>query len=145
MHLLSESQQVCSQTENKKIPCSLPGDASIRNVAVKKMDIRLLIIVSKDLIAAEGHYHRLCSRSYKREQKAASSMTHDEDHNDEARYETARSHSYNEVFLFIRNELFTNPKVIAMADLTFKLVTSIKSLVIEQVKDSFKKNLCRRR
>ena len=27
-----------------------------------------------------------------------------------------------------------------MADLTFKLVTSMKSLVIEQVKDSFKKH-----
>ena len=147
MHLLLESQQVSSWTENKKILCTMPGaaaDGSIRHAAMKKMDRRLLTIVSRDVIAVEGHCHRLCYRSYTREEKAASSATRDEDHNDEAQCKTALSHSYNEVFLFIRNEIFSNPQVIAMADLTFKLVTSIKYLVIEQMKDSLKEHLCQR-
>ena len=80
------------------------------NAAMKKMDSRLLIIVSRDIVAAERHYHRLSYRSYTREEKDASSATCNEDTNDEAQHEMARSHSYNEVFLFIRNELFTNPR-----------------------------------
>ena len=103
----------------------LTADASIINAAMKKIDGRLLTIISRDLVAAEKHNRRLSYRSYAREEKAACSAIHDEDHNDEAHYARAPSHSYNEVFLFIRNELFTNPQVIAIADLAFKLVTSM--------------------
>ncbi len=40
-----------------------------RNAAIKKMDGRMLDIVSRDLVAAEGHYHRSCYRSYTRQEK----------------------------------------------------------------------------
>ena len=95
------------------------------------METRFLSIVLRDIIVAEEHDHRLGYRSYTREEKTSSSMIRDEDHNDEAQYEMAPSQSYSGVFLFVMNELFTNPQVIAMADLTFKLVTLMKYLVIE--------------
>ena len=91
------------------------------------------------LLAAEGHYHRSCYRSYTREEKTASHVTNKQDEN-EAKYEAALNHSYKELFLFIRGELFVKPRVIAMADVSSRWVASMNSLGIVQVKDSTKKH-----
>ena len=128
------------KTRECLIQCrELRADSSIRNAAVKKMDSRMLAIVSRDLVAAEGHYHR----SYMRQEKVYSSGSHAED-SQEGEYEKALSHSYDELFMYIRNELFTNPKVIAMSDLTSRFVTTMKACGIDQVKDSSKKHLRRK-
>ena len=117
----------------------LRADSSIRKAAVQKMDGRMLAIVSRDLVAAEGHYHRSCMR----QEKVCSSRNYAED-SQEGEYEKALSHSYDELFMYIRNELFTNPKVIAMSDLTSRFVTAMKACGIDQVKDSSKKHLRRK-
>ena len=44
--------------------CELRADSRIRDAAVKKLDDRMLSITSRELVAAEGHYHRSCYRSY---------------------------------------------------------------------------------
>ena len=69
---------------------------------------------------------------YTREEKAASHVTNEQDGN-EAQYAAAQNHSYNE--LFISYELFTKPQMRAMADVSFRLVASMNSLGIIQVKD----------
>lgn len=38
----------------------LRADARIRNAATKKLDTRILAIVSKNIVAAEAQYHRYC-------------------------------------------------------------------------------------
>ena len=82
------------KTRKSLVQCQeLQAETSIRNAAVKNMDGRSVTIVSRDLVAAEGYYRRLCYRSYTRKEKAARSATCDEDHNDEAQYKKARSHS----------------------------------------------------
>ena len=42
----------------------LRADAKVRNVATKKLDSKILAIVSRDIVAAEAHYHRSCYRLY---------------------------------------------------------------------------------
>ena len=47
-----------TKTRDTLIRCrQLHSDASVRNTVVKKMDERILALVSRDLIAAEGHHH----------------------------------------------------------------------------------------
>lgn len=49
------------KTRETLIQCrELRADASIKSAATKKMDSRVLDVVSRDLVAAEGHYHRSC-------------------------------------------------------------------------------------
>ena len=75
--------------------------------------------------------------------KAASHVTNEQDEN-EAQYESALNHSYNELFLFIGDELFAKPQVIAMADVSSRLVASMNSFGTVQVKDSTKKHIRRK-
>ncbi len=46
--------------------------------------------------------------------------------------------------MFIRNELFANPKIVAMSDLTSHFVTAMRTCGIDQVKESSKKHLRRK-
>jgi len=42
----------------------LRTDISVRNSAELKMDSRVLALLSRELTAAEAHYHRSCYRQY---------------------------------------------------------------------------------
>ena len=75
--------------------------------------------------------------------KAASHVTNEQDEK-EAQYKATLNHSYKELFLFIKNELFAKPRVIVMADVSSRLVASMNSLGIVQVKDSTKKHIRRK-
>ncbi|KAG0711501.1 hypothetical protein GWK47_020495 [Chionoecetes opilio] len=123
----------------------LRADAKIRNAATKKLDSRILGIVSRDIVAAEAHYHRSCYRFYTldetSQQKGAVSA---DDKEDEDIYEAAVSQTYSELFHYIRMELFGTPKVLMMADATSRLVASMKSFGVDQVQDSTKKHLRQR-
>ena len=111
------------------IQCSqLRADAKIRSAAQKKMDSRILAIVSRDLVAAEGHYHTSCYKIYTKEVSKEEVVNIEDDGDSaDAQYEAAVKQSYNELFLFIRTEIFGNPCVITMPSLTSRLVSSIKS------------------
>ena len=96
----------------------LRADVKIRSAAMKKVDDRVIGPLSRDIVAAEGMYHRSCYREYTR---CVSSTTivsdvpvHDVDGRnenssncfDEAQYETAKNEAYNELFCFIGNDCF---------------------------------------
>ena len=125
----------------------LRADAKIRGAATKKMDIRILAIVSRDIVAAEGHYHRSCYRLYTKE-VAKGDVSIDEKDADgddvEDMYNAAANQSYNELSLFLRKELFDNPQVMTMADLSSRLVDSMNCFGIDQVKEDTKKHIKRK-
>ena len=67
------------KTRDTLIKCSeLRSDNRIREAGVKKVDDRMLSITSRELVAAEGHYHRSCYRSYTRGEPVASSVLVDD-------------------------------------------------------------------
>ncbi|KAG0718431.1 hypothetical protein GWK47_052437 [Chionoecetes opilio] len=134
------------KTREVLVKCiELRADAKIRNAAIKKLDGRILGIVSRDIVAAEAHCHRSWYRFYTRgetsQQKGTVSA---DDKEDEDIYEAAVSQSYSELFHYIRMELFGTPKVLMMTDVTSRLVPSMKSFGVDQVPNSTKKHLRQR-
>ena len=100
----------------------LCADATIRNTAIQRMDERILALVSRDLVAAEGHYHGSCYRSYVYipQSGGTGSLT---DNEDTENYDALVNQAYNKLLLFIKNELFQHPAVVKMTDLKTRLHT----------------------
>ncbi|KAK0133346.1 hypothetical protein N1851_031143 [Merluccius polli] len=115
-----------------------------RSAATRKIDGRILAIVSRDLVAAEGHYHRSCYRLYTKDNVPKNTLVCDEHDDADSQYEATVKQSFDELFQFIRVELFANPKVMFMTDLTSRLVASMNSKGIIQVKGSTKKHIRRK-
>ncbi|KAG0715265.1 hypothetical protein GWK47_012327 [Chionoecetes opilio] len=131
------------KTREVLVKCrELRADAKIRNAATKKLDSRILGIVSRDILK-----HTTTS--------PAIDSTH------EAKLHSRRvlsvpmtkmkiymrrllSQSYSELFHYIRMELFGTPKFLMMTDVTSRLVASMKSFGVDQVQDSTKKHLRQR-
>lgn len=133
------------KTREVLVQCrELRADAKIRNAATKKMDSRILGIVSRDIVAAEAHYHRSCYRLYTKDEDQEKRGEGSGGDDDEDPYDAAVSQSYDELFHYIRMELFNTTKVLMMTDLTSRLVASIKSFGIDDVRDSTKKHLRRK-
>ena len=67
VYLLPEIEQIFEKQKNKGslIQCQeLHADARVREIATMKLDQRMLAIMNRELVAAEGHYHRSCYRLY---------------------------------------------------------------------------------
>ena len=112
-----------NKTRDYLVQCrELRADATIRNAATRKNDSRILTLVSRDLVAAEGHYHRSCYRNYTRYLNTAKSVSTEEgtDH-----CAVALEKSYTELFHFIRTDLFVTPRVMTMVELFSRLAASM--------------------
>ena len=95
----------------------LRADTRIRNAATKKLDSRILAIVSMDIVAAKAHHIRSCYRLYtinKNSQQEGDVGANDND--GEHVREAAVSQSYSELFDYLRTECFSTPKVMMMTD-----------------------------
>lgn len=133
------------KTRETLIQCSeLRSDDRIRISAARKLDNRILAITSRELVAAEGHYHRSCYRAYTREEPAVTSAASEQGDDIDSQYKSAEKRSYDELFLYIRNELIPKPEILCMTDLTSRLVSSMNSFGIKDVTDSTKKHLRRK-
>ena len=136
------------KTREVLVKCrELRADAKIRNAATKKLDNRILGIVSRDIVAAEAHYHRSCYRLYTRgefaQQGDALGASNQKEEEEDIYGETV-SQAYSELFHYISEELFSNPEVMMMTDITSRLVDSMKTFGVEKVQDSTKKNIRKR-
>lgn len=121
----------------------LRADARIRDAAVKKLDDRILVLLSRDLVAAEGHYHMSCYHSYMyvSQGDATSSVKDSEDTEDS--YDALVRQAFNELFQFIKKELFVHPEVVTMTDLLSRLKKYLQDLGVTEVRDSTKKHMRR--
>ena len=63
------------------------------------------------------------------------------DLDDDNIWDTAVSQSYRDLFHYIREELFSTPKILMMTDMTSKLVASMNNIGVDQVKYSTKKHI----
>jgi hypothetical protein len=104
----------------------------------------MLAIVSRNLVAAEGHYYRSCYRLYTKDSNTtvqdSGECTSIAIADTDAEYEAAEKQSYNDHFSYIREELFVNPDVVPLINLTARLVV----LGVETVKTSPKKHIRRK-
>ena len=111
----------------------LRSDDAVRKAAVEKEDTRILAIVSRDIVAAEGHYHRSCYRLYtKRPNKDGTFKTEDSDSD----YSTVETKCYQELYKYIRANIIETPKVVRLTALTSKIVALMHSAEIHDIKGS---------
>ena len=118
----------------------LRADARVQEVATMKLDQRMLAITSRELVAAEGHYHRSCYRLYSMDTIPTRSdlSANTEQATEENYYQTIEILAFKELLSYIRNELIPNPKVLAMTDLTSRLQIYMSSCGVNKVNDSTK-------
>jgi hypothetical protein len=123
----------------------LRADVAVRQAAVRKMDDRIVSIVSREMVAAEAHYHRSCYRQYTKasassDSRNAGTSTVPE----ETLYESATNIAYKELLDFIRNEIFPNPKVLHLTDLTSRLLSLMNLYGFNEIRDSTKTHIRRK-
>ena len=124
--------------------CELRADDKIRKSATQKMDTRILGLLHRDLVAAEGHYHRTCYRTYTMNMTKADEQSENEDdaHDPDIVYANAYAKAERELFLYIRNELMVKPDIVSMTDMTSRLGNSLHAEG-QTIKQSSKKHLRR--
>ena len=133
-----------TKTREELVKCTtLEADEQLRNAAMRKMDKDLLSILSRDIVAAEGHYHRTCYCVYTKEEH--SSVHNKSTISDaEIEYSMIEEKAYTVLFEFIRDKLFSNPDVLTMTDLTTRLMTCMTSQGCQEIKVSTKKHIRRK-
>ena len=115
------------------------ADKTIRDTAIKKGDERLMAITSRDLVAAEAHYHASCYKSYTYFYKGVTLNDKSED----GYYAVTENKAMQQLFDYIRMDIVKNPRLIPLNDLTKKLGSFLHDEGME-IKDSSKKHIRRR-
>ena len=141
-----------SKTREQLVQCvELRSDQTIRQAAIDKSDSRVPAIMSRDLVAAEGHYHRSCYRRYTKQTnpKASSEMSVHQmqiQPDPDEEYSKTEEQCYHGLFEFIRGVIFEKPQVMRMTELTeYLLDLFVKSGVgLDEVKMSTKKHIRRK-
>ena len=127
--------------------CELRSDASIRTAALQKNDGRILALASRELVAAEAHYHRSCYREYTRicNRRTNTTNSNPVDSNEQHKsYQIAEERSYQLLFNFLRMEIIGRPKVIYLTEITERLVQFMNENGVDSIKESTKKHIRRK-
>ena len=119
-------------------------DHAIRKAATEQKDTRILALASRDLVAAEAHYHRSCYRDFTRKFDLVDEKSIDEKElEDEPSYEDMESSAYDHLFDVIR-DLFESPRVVRLTELTQVLVVKMNEYGVTEVRQSTKKHIRRK-
>ena len=136
-----------TRTREKLRKClELRCDDSVRLAALRKNDEKILAVASRDIVAAEAQYHPSCYKDYTRPPKKAKSSGSASTSctEDDVKYQAVESNAYEQLFQFIRNDLFPKPRVMKLVTLTYQLVSTMKMFGVDVVKDSTKKHIVRK-
>jgi len=110
---------------------------------MQKSDPKILAVASRDLVAAEAHYHHSCYRMYTNKGGETATTDVSPDAEEDCLYNEAERHANESLYTFIRDDLFTNPRVLKMIDLTAIVVEVMSNTGITMTKESTKKHIRR--
>uniref|UniRef100_UPI0035900444 uncharacterized protein n=1 Tax=Myxine glutinosa TaxID=7769 RepID=UPI0035900444 len=134
-----------SNTREHLVQClELKADARVREIARQRQDQRILAVVSRELVAAEAWYHKSCYRQYTNEKSIPAKLESPNEDPNEDDYQHAETYAFSILAMYIRDELFTSPKVVKLTDLTHVLATYMHSSGVAVLKESTKKHLRRK-
>ena len=100
--------------EKLVIATQLRVDQSLRQIATERCDERILAITSRDIVAAEAHYHRTCYRDYTR--PTPQQHPEESEPKNDAEYDAV-----SDLFSFIRNDVLDAQVVVTMIELIKKV------------------------
>lgn len=92
-------------------------------------------ITSRDIVAAEAHYHASCYKICVKEPLSSDENIKQTDH-----YHKELSASISLLYRYIRTDLFSKPRIIPLTDLTTKMASLLNDKG-KEVRESTKKNL----
>ena len=115
----------------------LRADKTLRQIATTRCDKKIMAITSREIVAAEAHYHRSCYRDYTRPAQQRQSVKSEP--GDDAEYD-----AFSDLFQFIRNEVLDSQVVTTMIELTKKLESFLQSRGIEKLRELTKKHITRK-
>ena len=95
---------------------TLIADEKLRKIAIERQDENVIASTSRDIVAAEAHYHVYCYRNCTRVQENSSDNTS----NFDTQYEANEKEAFSELFEHIRTTLLPNKRVTYMSVLVEK-------------------------
>ena len=98
--------------ENLTKAAELRADRTLRDCAIKKGDNKIMAITSRDIVAAEAHYHTSCYKNYTRVIKKAS-KDDDERVSEDDTYQIVERQAFADLFEHIRTVVIPNKKICA--------------------------------
>ena len=98
----------------------------------------MLAITSRDLVAAEAHYHRSCYKDYTRDESSRAKV-HEKSEDDI--YQEKENEAFSMLFKHIRSHLFDHPHIKTMVSLTDTLVKNMQSQSSNKEAQSPSRNL----
>lgn len=119
-------------------------DEKLRAVAISKGDLDIIALTSRDIVAAEAHYHRSCYRSYTKCEKELEVNVETDNVGPDDIYKQRENEAYEELFNYIRTETIANKEIIQVKELTRKLETFMKSNGVQEVTDATKNHIRRK-
>lgn len=136
----SKDKYVRSLNSREKLvkAAQLRVDKTLRDTAVKKCDEKILAVTSRDIVAAQAHYHRSCYREYTRPTKTSQASASSDEEMD-AEYD-----AFSDLFEYIRAVVLDKQKVVSMTDLAKELELSVQSKREGKLKESSKKHIRRK-
>jgi len=133
-------QKHSNTREKLTLASQLRVDQTLRESAVRKGDERMVALTSRDIVAAEAHYHTSCYRNYTRDNE----NEEEKETHEFILYHKVEGEAYEELFEYIRADIIPNKRLIPVTSLTTKLESLMLSGGVNLLKDSTKKNMHRR-
>lgn len=116
----------------------LRSDLKLRDIATRKCDQKILKVTSRDIIAAEAHYHKTCYRNYTRPRESQENTSQDQEESSTL----VENQVFQDFYEYVRSQVIDSQVVATMVGLTEELERLMKSRGLE-VSVSAKKHLRR--
>jgi hypothetical protein len=100
-------------------------------VQLKRGDTHILELTSRDIVAAEAHYHTSCYKNYIRVR-----VQKETDADGDAMYQQIEKEGYADLFEYIRNDIIPNKQIVTVIYLTNKLESFMLSRGVTLMHDS---------
>ena len=91
----------------------LRADKTLRECAIKKKDEKILAVTSREIVAAEAHYHISCYKKYTKLINAK-----DEENDGEIDYQIVEK-AFDDLFEFIRTDIILSKKIVPVTFLAY--------------------------
>ena len=114
-------------------------DKTLKEKALAKCDQKILAVTSRDIVAAEAHYHRSCYREYTRPKKPSPSSSSTDEVRDDA-----EEKAFSDLFKYIRLEVIGKKSVVTMTELTSKLEVLAQARGKEKLSEATRKHIRRK-
>ena len=116
--------------------CDFRAMHSLKIIATQKNDFNILSILTQDLIAIEGHYHKSCYCKY-----TLSNKNIDRDHQDEYAYKTREQEAFKKIIDYL-HELAQSSNLVPFTNISSMMEDTMMDLGVE-ITSSTKRHLKR--